>query len=850
MDITFKKKMIGPTLFLSLLAYLGNYVSYPLFHSVAFIFGSIAVVYAALSLGRCAAVFVAFVGGIYTFHLWGHAYAIIIFMAEALWISTFSKRNVSQIVLIDLSYWLLLGIPLVFIFYTKFIGLPFNAAALISLKQTLNGVFNALIASFIFIAINVLWHKKQRISIQPLLFNIILFITLVAGAVPSILSTNKASKSYEVQINEELKSYSNQLYNYIKEKDKKNKNTNLETILKSAPNIENISFALLDENNKSFYIHGQVKSILNEAGSDILNSNNNFTIWLPARNLASMKRWRLGRYLYSRDTTEIPKTTKLIVEKSAAIVVSRVNDLKVELFSILSILMFVAILISFLLSRWITRPINNLDKISQELNKNIISGKINSLPSTPISEFSHLSDSLHKMASDISDKYHGLSEEKDHLVAIVDKSNEAFKRLSMVASRTTNCVIITDINGNTEWVNEAFIKLTGFTLNEVVGKKPGDFLQGKDTDIKTVNRISDKLKLNQSFSEDIINYSKSGEAYWVHIDCDPIFEKNELLGFISIESDITKRKEAEEALKSRTDQLNAVLNAATEISVIATDTNGLITTANTGSERMLGYSKSDLVNKENPAIFHLESEVILRGHELSKQLGYEVSGFNTFITIPNLKGSETREWTYIKKDGSHIIVLLSVTPMLSNNNDTIGYLGVAQDITERKRLDNMKREFVSTVSHELRTPLTSINGTLGLIHGGAVGELPEQAKDMLNVAIDNTKRLTLLINDLLDMDKIASGKMDFELNPQVLMPLIEQSIQANKAYAEQYDVTYELISRCDEATANIDPNRFLQIMANFLSNAAKFSHAGSAVDIKVTCTNDNVKILFKITVLE
>ena len=163
MHTCFNKKTIASSLVLSLLAYLGNYAAYPLFYSVAFIFGSIAVIYAALSFGRCSAVIVAFVGGTYTFYLWGHPYAIIIFMFEALWVSTLIKRYSSHIVLVDLSYWLLVGIPLVFIFYTKFIGLPFNAAALISLKQTLNGVFNALIASFIFITINVFLYKKERL---------------------------------------------------------------------------------------------------------------------------------------------------------------------------------------------------------------------------------------------------------------------------------------------------------------------------------------------------------------------------------------------------------------------------------------------------------------------------------------------------------------------------------------------------------------------------------------------------------------------------------------------------------------------------------------------------------------
>lgn len=843
MNQVFSQKNIVTTLILSLLAFYGNHISYSLFHSVAFIFGSIAVIYAALSLGRYAAIIVALIGGTYTIHLWGHPYALIVFTLEAFWVATLLRRFSSQVILVDLSFWVLIGIPLVFIFYANILGLPFNSAALIGLKQTLNGVFNTLIASLIYIAINVLFYKKEQVSIQPLLFAVILIVTLIAGAIPALMSSHKVSANHELQVHEELKSHSKQLYNFIQARYKQG-NSSLSDILKRLPYSEGIAVAVLNNKNESIHQHGIIKSLNPDKDSEIISTKKNIAIWLPDKNLAAMKRWQQGSYIYDYKVNH-SSISHIIVEKNASPVVSKINDIKIELFIVLSLLMFFALLVSYVISRLLTKPLHGLDKISQELNNNIISGNIKSLSASSISEFAHINDSLQKMASNISSNYQGLSKEKDSLVEIIDKSTEALQRLSMVASRTTNSVIITDIDGKTEWVNEAFIKFTGYELNEIVGKKPGDFLQGVDTNKETVAKISQLLKTNQSFSEDIVNYTKSGEPYWIHIDCDPIIENDQLLGFISIEADITQRKLTEEILKSRTAQLNAILNAATEMSIISTNMDGLITMFNSGAEKMLGYKATDIIEKVSPAILHLESEVIARGQELTEQLGYEVNGFNVFITIANNEGSETREWTYVKKDGTHITVLLSVTPMLSNKNEIIGYLGVAQDITERKRLDNMKKEFVSTVSHELRTPLTSINGTLGLINGGAVGEIPEQAKNMLTVAIDNTQRLTYLINDLLDMDKIASGKMDFDLRTHEILPLVEQSVQMNSAYASQYNVSFKILSHCDDAKANIDTNRFMQIMANFLSNAAKFSHEGSTVDITLTCDTDKVKVSVK-----
>ena len=837
----FNQRTLISTMLLSLFAVIGNYASYPLFYSVSFIFGSIAAIYAAIAMGRAPATLIAFIGSTYTIYLWGHPYAVIIFTLEVFWVATFIKRHSSHIVLIDVAYWVLLGIPLVFLFYTQLINLPYNAAILISLKQTLNGIFNTLIASFIFIGVNVIWLKTNRVSIQPLLFNIILLTALIAGAAPIILSTNKASLNYELQLQNELKIFSAQIHSSLSSLPKTNFSKLKENIT-SLPVYNDLSVAILNNDNKILFSRGEIKSLSNEKHSEIIISQNGFEIWLPDKKLASMKRWELGRYLLRQKIKNIPGITQLIIEKNAYNVVTNINNLKTELFLVLSLLMLFAVSCAFFLSRWIISQLMTLDTNSHNIINIIASDNINKLPQSYISEFFNLATRLNNMTEEIADNYKGLNEEKRSLAEIVDKNSELLQRLSMVASRTTNSVIIADINGRVEWVNEAFTELTQFNIEEIINLKPGEFLQGDESDAKTISRMSDRLKARKSFSEDIINYTKSGDLYWVHIDCDPIFEDDKFLGFISIETDITQRKLTEETLISRTAQLNAVLQAATEVAVITTDTNGLITMFNAGAEKMLSYKSSDLIKKESPAKFHLQSEVILRGHELSSEFGYEINGFNIFTAIPDIDGSETREWTYVKNDNTHIIVLLSVTPITYKNNVTIGYLGVAQDITERKRLDNMKKEFVSTVSHELRTPLTSISGTLGLIHGGAVGEVSKEVDEMLVVAIENSKRLTTLINDLLDMDKIASGKMDFKLELYSLMPLIEKSLQINAAYAEQYNVTFRLLSRCDTAYVNIDPDRFLQVMANFLSNASKFSHAGNTVDINVELEKDEVKI--------
>ena len=169
-------------------------------------------------------------------------------------------------------------------------------------------------------------------------------------------------------------------------------------------------------------------------------------------------------------------------------------------------------------------------------------------------------------------------------------------------------------------------------------------------------------------------------------------------------------------------------------------------------------------------------------------------------------------------------------------------LAISRDITERKEIDLMKNQFVSTVSHELRTPLTSIHGSLGLILGGAAGELPPQTKGLLDIAYNNSERLTRLINDILDIEKIESGKMEFNFQPLELMSLVKQAIEANHAYAEQFEIEFVLKDTLTDAKVNADSDRLMQLFANLLSNAAKFSPPNDTVEISVSRHDKAIRV--------
>jgi hypothetical protein len=159
------------------------------------------------------------------------------------------------------------------------------------------------------------------------------------------------------------------------------------------------------------------------------------------------------------------------------------------------------------------------------------------------------------------------------------------------------------------------------------------------------------------------------------------------------------------------------------------------------------------------------------------------------------------------------------------------YIAAIRDISDRKHAERMKSEFVSTVSHELRTPLTSIGGSLGLLSAGAVGQLNDQAKRLVAIAHSNCERLIRLINDILDIEKIESGKMEFDLRRMQVTPLVQRTVAALRGFADQHEVTLTVTLPPWPQSIKGDPDRLEQLLTNLVSNAIKHSPKGGEVEI-------------------
>lgn len=191
-------------------------------------------------------------------------------------------------------------------------------------------------------------------------------------------------------------------------------------------------------------------------------------------------------------------------------------------------------------------------------------------------------------------------------------------------------------------------------------------------------------------------------------------------------------------------------------------------------------------------------------------------------------------------DGRRISLQIWGKPGVDWRGNTSFAITTLEDITERRRTETMKSEFVATVSHELRTPLTSIRGSLGLLKSNALGELPEKMQSVVNIASTNTDRLLLLINDILDMQKIATGHMTFSIAPVKIMPLLTRLKDELGSYANQFGVSYFIREGVAEQEAVlVDENRLIQALGNLMSNAAKFSPSGARVTLAVNLITDS-----------
>jgi PAS domain S-box-containing protein len=253
------------------------------------------------------------------------------------------------------------------------------------------------------------------------------------------------------------------------------------------------------------------------------------------------------------------------------------------------------------------------------------------------------------------------------------------------------------------------------------------------------------------------------------------------------------------------------------IAVVELDADGVVREVNHAAELLFGYAADELI-----------------GQSVKR------------IVLPEYHADFDRDWGHIvatrkpatgvlvrnpRRDGLTIVCEWTVTPLVNREGQLLSIIAQGRDVTAQREAERMKKEFTSTLSHELRTPLTSIIGSLQLINAGVLGDVPKDVMELTEVAERNGQRLLDLINDILDIEKIESGKLT--LNPEIIRvdELVKESVLLNKGFGDRFKVRFEPRGELSTVEVNADRKRLQQVMTNLLSNAAKFSPEGEVVEI-------------------
>src|SRR5665648_937820 len=295
---------------------------------------------------------------------------------------------------------------------------------------------------------------------------------------------------------------------------------------------------------------------------------------------------------------------------------------------------------------------------------------------------------------------------------------------------------------------------------------------------------------------------------------------------------ISVRKDAEKHLAQMEARYRGLLEAAPDAMVVVNQA-GDIVLLNVQAEKQFGYPRDELVGQKVTNIIPEGFAERLVADDLRSAAEALAQQIGTGIELIGLR-----------KDGSEFPIEIMLSPLESAEGILV--TAAIRNISVRKeestRVERLKDDFVSTVSHELRTPLTSIAGSLALLVGNAGGQLPESASRLLAIAYTNSQRLVRLINDILDVEKIESGKVIFAVKRIDVRAIIEQAIEANRGFAEGFGVRIKLDAPSGIFEMAADPDRLVQVVTNLLSNAIKFSPRDQEVVVSIKRRKGTIRI--------
>lgn len=399
-------------------------------------------------------------------------------------------------------------------------------------------------------------------------------------------------------------------------------------------------------------------------------------------------------------------------------------------------------------------------------------------------------------------------------------AEQELKQLSLVASHVTNGVVINDASNNILWINKAFETITGYTLEDVKGKKLGNIITGKQSDPQILEYAAHQVDKKRSFTIELLTYKKNQDPIWLSVVNSVILDENGRIDrTIEIIKDITERKRTEYDLQT----LSTAVTKADVGVIIRNDKNELIW-LNKTAEKIFGWNLYELKGST------FDSRFV---GELTNLNAYQIAKESCINNLPY-----EIEVVIYNKDRKPIWLLIHSTPLNDSEGVVDRHLSILIDISVRKKaeeellktrekalqLSRAKETFISVISHEIRTPINAVIGMSRIL----LEENPAPSQmDNLNILKFSSENLLKLVNDILDFTKIETGNMQLESVPVDLKQLARQTL---------HTLSFKVENNNLELNLDIDPNipelvladstRLYQILMNLLGNALKFTTAG------------------------
>ncbi len=405
------------------------------------------------------------------------------------------------------------------------------------------------------------------------------------------------------------------------------------------------------------------------------------------------------------------------------------------------------------------------------------------------------------------------------------EKSSSFSAIAVLDAAPANIYVV-DADGFVVYANAAALMALGYAKHELVGSSIHSLVHCPEGDEHRLCRgdcascaaISDHEQdvIEQTF------YRRHAQSFVAECSLSRMMFEDGTIGAIVTFRDVSSDNRRERILDGLLREMPEPL--------IFCDNERKILFCNPAFTREFGYSEKAVVGRTTEFLYPSKEAFEARGKER--------------FQLTAKQRREPYEQTYKRSDGT-LFAGETVGSMLTDGNgESLGFFGHIRDITERKRLEEVKAEFVATISHELRTPVTSIYGSLRLLNSGVAGDLPKSALKMVGLAARNSERLLKLVNEILDIEKLETGRMELSLAPFAVSEILPEVVYQNQAFGDLHNV--ELTLGCiQNGTIILDRQRFVQVLANLISNAVKFSPPKTSVIVESIMKERSVR--FQVT---